>query len=222
MERDDKIISVVFAVVLVVIIGFVLSLFITTTARAADFHKVFIETILPHEGGYTNDRNDPGNWTGGIVGKGRLLGTKYGIAANSFPKLDIKNLTIAQAEKIYKADYWDAYHLGELKSQGIADEFCDEIVNGGGGLGQNLLKNALAEIEWSDKEKLFFNKDKPPVAKFTPKTIAWINYYTRTRGNRISFYNSIRLHRVAFYVDLIHRKPKMKPYFVSWISRTIE
>jgi Glycosyl hydrolase 108 len=190
-------------------------------AHAAEFHTVFINTILPHEGGYTNDRNDPGNWTGGKVGKGKLLGTKCGIAANSFPNIDIKNLTIADAERIYRRDYWDAYHLGDLKSQGIADEFCDEIVNGGGGLGQNLLAKVLEEVRWADKDNKFW-RDSPPIARFTPSTIEWINAYTKSRANRISFYNSIRIHRVAFYVNLIHRKPKMRPYFVSWIDRTIE
>lgn len=32
--------------------------------------------VLQHEGGFTDDRRDPGNWTGGKVGKGVLLGTK--------------------------------------------------------------------------------------------------------------------------------------------------
>jgi Glycosyl hydrolase 108 len=192
------------------------------TVSAADFHPVFINTILPHEGGYTSDKNDPGNWTGGKVGKGELHGTKYGIAANSFPKLDIKNLTVKQAESIYQRDYWDVYHLGELKSQGIADELCDEIVNGGPGLGQQLLGKVLAEIDWSDKDKIWFFQKTPPRARFTPETIAWINKYTYRRENRIAFYNSIRIHRVAFYVDLVHRKPKMRPYFLSWIGRTVE
>jgi Glycosyl hydrolase 108 len=218
-ERSALAAVVAFGIAFIVAVG--LLTYSVSNAHAAEFHSVFVGTILPHEGGYSNDRNDPGNWTGGKVGKGELHGTKYGIAANTYPKLDIKNLTIAQAEDMYKRDYWDAYHLGELKSQGIADEFCDEIVNGGG-LGHNLLSRVLAEIEWSDRERLFFTQAKPPVARFTPATIEWINNYTKSRANRISFYNSLRIHRVAFYVRLVHKKPKMRPYFLSWIDRTIE
>ncbi|MCW6512349.1 hypothetical protein M8523_31000 [Hyphomicrobiales bacterium BP6-180914] len=48
---------------------------------------------------------DPGNWSGGAVGKGELRGTKYGIAAASHPHLDIRNLTLAQASDIYWAEY---------------------------------------------------------------------------------------------------------------------
>lgn len=53
------------------------------------FDKAF-DRLIGHEAGYSNDRRDPGNWTGGIVGKGQLKGTKFGIAANTYPNLDIK------------------------------------------------------------------------------------------------------------------------------------
>ncbi|GBQ08915.1 glycosyl hydrolase 108 family protein [Saccharibacter floricola] len=36
---------------------------------------------LAYEGGYSSNRADPGNWTGGRVGSGQLAGTKYGISA---------------------------------------------------------------------------------------------------------------------------------------------
>jgi lysozyme family protein len=61
---------------------------------------------LAYEGGFTTDRRDPGNWTGGAVGKGTLKGTKYGIAAASYPKLDIAALTIADVRPIYEKNYW--------------------------------------------------------------------------------------------------------------------
>lgn len=61
--------------------------------------------IFPFEGGFTNDRRDPGNWTGGKVGVGELRGTNMGIAAHAHPTVDIKNLTKAQAEEIYRRKY---------------------------------------------------------------------------------------------------------------------
>ena len=33
-----------------------------------DRFPVFIDRLLSHEGGFTDDRRDPGNWTGGKVG----------------------------------------------------------------------------------------------------------------------------------------------------------
>ncbi|MFS8147968.1 glycoside hydrolase family 108 protein [Rhizobium sp. BR 249] len=61
---------------------------------------------LAYEGGFTADRRDPGNWTGGAVGKGTLKGTKYGIAAASYPNLDISRLTLADVTPIYQRNYW--------------------------------------------------------------------------------------------------------------------
>ena len=187
---------------------------LATSSWGADFHKVFTGTILPHEGEYTTASNDPGNWTGGKVGKGKLNGTKYGIAAASFPKLDIKNLTIAQAEAIYRRDYWDAYHLGELKSQGISEELCDEIVNGGLGMGRNLLFKVYDELCWTGAS--------PPPAAFNKTNIAWINQFTAVRDQRVAFYNSVRIKRVKYYVTLVEKRPKMRPYFLSWISRSVD
>ena len=60
-------------------------------ANDADFKQAF-DLLIGHEGGYTNNPNDPGNWTGGKVNSGTLRGTKYGISAASYPTLDIKNL----------------------------------------------------------------------------------------------------------------------------------
>lgn len=62
--------------------------------------------LIGVEAGFSNDPKDPGNWTGGRVNVGELKGTKYGIAANTYPDLDIKNLTLDQAKAIYYRDWW--------------------------------------------------------------------------------------------------------------------
>ena len=62
--------------------------------------------LIGEEGGYTTNPDDPGNWTGGKVGSGKLLGTKFGLSAASFPTLDIPALTLAQAQAIYLSLYW--------------------------------------------------------------------------------------------------------------------
>ena len=70
------------------------------------FDEAF-EKLIGHEGGFQNDPKDRGNWTGGKIGKGELKGTKFGISAASYPHLDIKNITLAEAKAIYKRDFWD-------------------------------------------------------------------------------------------------------------------
>lgn len=51
------------------------------------------------DGAYTNDPADPGGET------------KFGISKRAHPKEDIKNMTLARAYEIYKAEYWDACKL---------------------------------------------------------------------------------------------------------------
>lgn len=90
-----------------------------------------MQRLLPIEGGYSDDRNDPGNWTGGRVGAGKLLGTKYGIAANTYPNVNIKALTWDQAKAIYRRDFWDHVHADTLPAA-VAHSALDGAINSGG------------------------------------------------------------------------------------------
>lgn len=72
-----------------------------------NFDRAF-ELVVGIEAGYSNDPNDPGNWTRGHAGIGEFKGTKYGISAAAYPNLDIANLTLDGAKGIYASDYWQA------------------------------------------------------------------------------------------------------------------
>lgn len=89
-----------------------------------------IDRVLSHEGGFSDDRRDPGNWTGGVVGVGKLLGTKFGIAANTYSHLDIRNLTRKQAVEIYFRDFWQAAKADKLPSA-VAFSALDGAINSG-------------------------------------------------------------------------------------------
>jgi lysozyme family protein len=98
--------------------------------------------VVGHEAGFTDNRADSGNWTGGTVGKGELKGTKYGISAASYPQLDIRNLTLDAAKAIYRRDYWDAMSCDEW-APGLALIVFDAAVNNGVGLATRLLQTAV-------------------------------------------------------------------------------
>ncbi len=74
--------------------------------------------------------NDRGNWTSGQVGVGTLAGSKFGVSAASYPTVDIANLTLADAQAIYKRDYWDKFHGDELPPI-VAMTLFDAAVNNG-------------------------------------------------------------------------------------------
>ncbi len=75
------------------------------TDTASGFDAAF-EALIGFEGGFQDGYHDRGNWTSGVVGVGKLKGTKYGISAMSYPELDIEGLTLPKAKAIYHRDYW--------------------------------------------------------------------------------------------------------------------
>lgn len=72
------------------------------------------QLTLNCEGGFQCDPADDGNWTGGRVGKGKLVGTNHGISAAAYPHEDIVNMTQERAEYLYKRDYWDKCKCDQL------------------------------------------------------------------------------------------------------------
>jgi lysozyme family protein len=106
--------------------------------------RTCVDLVLRHEGGFTKNPKDPGNWTGGAVGAGELKGTKYGIAASTHPDLDIENLTLEQAEAIYEQDYWPKV-AGDQLPLPIAMAVLDAaVMSGTGGLHH---KRAIAWLQ---------------------------------------------------------------------------
>lgn len=88
-----------------------------------------IDRILAHEGGYSNDRLDPGGET------------KYGISKRAYPNEDIKALTRDKAKAIYRRDYWDAIK-GDQLHPALAFQVMDAAVNHGGSWASKTLQRA--------------------------------------------------------------------------------
>jgi lysozyme family protein len=97
--------------------------------------------LINHEGDYSDDPKDPGNWTGGRINAGQLKGTKFGIAANTYGDLDIKNLTLEQAKQIYHRDWWLKAGADQLDAA-IVFQLWDFAVNAGMSTAQRALQRA--------------------------------------------------------------------------------
>ncbi len=79
-----------------------------------DFDAAF-ERLLGNEGGYVCDPKDPGGET------------QWGISKRSYPQVDIKNLTQAQAKEIYMRDFW--MPLGAAAHPAVKFQVFDFAVN---------------------------------------------------------------------------------------------
>jgi len=87
--------------------------------KMIDVFEYAFDKTLRFEGGYVNDPDDPGGET------------RFGISKRSYPDVDIKALSEADAKDIYRRDYWDKLRLGEIYSTLISSEIFDTAVNMG-------------------------------------------------------------------------------------------
>jgi len=97
------------------------------------------------EGGFQADPDDPGNWTGGKVGEGQLVGTKYGISAAANPDIDIPNLTWERAEDLYYTRYWLPSGAGDAWANGhkaVALVTMDGALHSGVSRGRSWIEHA--------------------------------------------------------------------------------
>lgn len=105
------------------------------------FEKAF-EELIGHEGGFKKQEHDRMDWTGGQVGKGKLVGTKFGLSAGTYPDLDIENLTLDDARAIYRRDFWNKFGGDDLDYE-VAFQVFDADVNHGIGNGSRFMQRAL-------------------------------------------------------------------------------
>lgn len=86
------------------------------------------DRLLGHEGGYSNDPNDPGGET------------NWGISRRAYPDVDIRGLTREAAKAIYLLDYWEP--LGDALPA-IKFQVFDFAVNGGLATSLRKLQSAI-------------------------------------------------------------------------------
>lgn len=87
------------------------------------------ERLMGNEGGYSFHPNDPGGET------------QWGISKRSYPNIDIKSLTRAQAKEIYRRDFWLRASMDEY-DPAIAFQVFDAAVNHGIETAVRLLQRA--------------------------------------------------------------------------------
>lgn len=110
-----------------------------------DFEHAF-ERLRGHEGGFTQDPRDKGNWTGGEIGQGVCKGTKYGVSAAAYPGEDIEHLTIERAKLIYQRDYWGLAGC-DAAPDAVRFDLFDMAVNSGVRSAVKCLQKAVGETE---------------------------------------------------------------------------
>jgi hypothetical protein len=96
------------------------------TDSSSNFNQCLV-VVFGQEGGYTNDPNDPGGPTNfGIT----LADLKEWRNDQNLTADDVKNMTKAEAQEIYRSKYWNPMQCGDLPN-GVDLEVFDFGVNAG-------------------------------------------------------------------------------------------
>lgn len=161
------------------------------------FEKAF-EELIGIEGAYVNDPTDPGGET------------KYGISKRAYPHLDIKNLTLDQAQQIYWEDYWKASGSHHMVQYELALELFDTGVNMGQGIARKFLQEALNLMN-RDQQNF---PDLVVDGILGAKTIA---AYKKVEDRiLLKVLNGLQFCR---YVRICKKKPSQEKYFNGWMKR---
>lgn len=148
--------------------------------RVVSFNEAF-DRLIGHEAGLSMDPKDPGNWTGGRPNVGALKGTKYGIAANTYPDVEIASLTLERAKAIYYRDWWLKIGADDIDGA-IVFQLWDFAVNAGMSTAKRALQRAARVAD---------------DGQIGPRTIAAVKAMTvtdvlaRFNAQRLRFYTSL-------------------------------
>lgn len=171
----------------------------------SDFSKA-IPVILAHEGGekFTVTKGDKG----GATKWGITLATLRLWRGRPTSTLNVRNLTREEAEKIYRARYWDACRCGEILDQDVATKIFDVAVNCGPWTSIRIVQGACVSLSGSGPDGC------PIDGVMGPITIGAVN--ACDKGALLSAICELqRMH----YEAIISRDPTQAKFRNGWLKR---
>jgi lysozyme family protein len=164
---------------------------------------VFLPMLLQFEGGFVDDRDDPG----GATNKGITLKTFRTCATSLLgitPTLsNLRALTDEQAGTIYRALYWNKVHGDEIALQDLANIICDFYVNAGANavkVLQNVLNDLGAQLA-------------------VDGVIGPACLRALAAANQPELYTRFKQSRIKYYEDLAQAQPSLAKFLNGWLNR---
>ena len=165
----------------------------------ADASKLF-KKILAFEGGYVNDPSDSGGATshGVTIATWRNMGYDKDMDGDIDAE-DVKLITDADAEMVFKKGYWDKWQGDKLINQSVAEMLVDWLWGSG---------------SWGIKipQQVIGVKNDGIVGNMT---IGVINSYS----NQEHLFELIKQARIDFLYKVVNNNPKNKKFLKGWLKR---
>lgn len=141
------------------------------------------------EGGYSDDPNDPGGET------------NFGLDKRTYPDVDMKTVTKAQAIAIYYRDWWVPYAMYQMDTA-VTEKMFNVAVNVGKSQANKFLQRAAGAY---------------PDGVVGPKTLAAIKASLPT-----VLLEDIRSEQATFYRSLAEMHPALQKFLRGWLRRAAE
>lgn len=171
--------------------------------------ETVMKTIIRHEGGLSNDKNDPG------------MVTKYGISLrflrsehldpngdNKIDDKDIINLTLTEADYIYYREWYTRYHYDAISNTKVLTKIMDFSVNSGASQAHKLIKRAL--------NRILVNQI-PVNGELDKTTLVLINSIYPS-----VFCEALVREELRFYEEIIQRNSALTVFKRGWDARAMD
>jgi len=130
--------------------------------------------------------------------------TKYGIAQNYNPSVDVPNLTIEEAIQIYENKYWVIGKCDMLFFP-LNQLHFDATINCGRGGANSILQMALKEYGEEVKHDAWFGKKTYEAVKMIRERLRFCMYYQKSRHQ--------------YYYNLAAHNKEKRKFFRGWTNR---
>ena len=155
------------------------------------FEKAF-EYVIQNEGGYVFDKNDPGGET------------KFGISKRSYPALNIKDLTLEDAKKIYYRDFWQKGKFEEILDDLVATQVFDFSVNLGIRASVIVLQRALRSVGINVQEDGLMGSQ---------------TLYAASNSDPRCLLAAIKSEAAGYYRQIAAKNPSQQKFLKGWLNR---
>jgi lysozyme family protein len=181
---------------------------------SAEFDKA-IPIVLKHEGVLSDNKRDPGGVTKYglsyrflddlIKRHPKMLSEIDANSNNVFDYYDVQNLSIFEAKKIYKEEWWDVYHYERFKSQALANKIFDISINIGQKECEVLVKRAINSMLCENRSKDY---------------IDYVNMLTDDGAEKLMMFFEHEV--IVYYTMIVKKHPSYKVFLKGWIRRVVE
>lgn len=169
-----------------------------------------VNAVLKHEGGFSNNPNDPGGATNYGISL-RFL-KEMNINIDHDPDIDIndvKNIHASSAIEIYKKYWWDKYHYEAINSLAVAAKIFDMAVNMGSKQAHKFTQRACQYCGHSELEV---------DGILGAKTLAALNEIS-LHGREDDFKYELIHEQKWFYGHLAANDSRLNVFLKGWLNR---